>query len=187
MVIFIGPSAWQGYNVTFIGELAALSAAACFASGLVMISKLPPMPPIASAVGLLTLAGLILLPFCMVIEQPWTIEPSRNAVLALVVLSVVCTALNFVMYFKLISMAGVVFASLNNYIAPVSSMFIGMVFLREMIDFLDIVAVMCIFLSVFLMARVSAGPQHKPSGVREEHLILDPPGSVGRPQVADSR
>jgi drug/metabolite transporter (DMT)-like permease len=69
------------------------------------------------------------------IDTPWRLSsPSSIAVLALIALGVLSTALAYVLFFKLIARAGATNAVLVTLLVPVSAMVLGVMLLDEVIS-----------------------------------------------------
>ena len=73
----------------------------------------------------------ILIPLSLVVEQPWTITPSTNSLLALLGLAVFSTALAFVIYFRLIQTLGSVGTTAQAYLRVPIGVALGVLFLGE--------------------------------------------------------
>ena len=70
----------------------------------------------APAAGSLLCGAAILIPLSLVVEQPWTLAPSTNSLLALLGLAVFSTAFAFVIYFRLIQTLGSVGTTAQAYL-----------------------------------------------------------------------
>jgi drug/metabolite transporter (DMT)-like permease len=87
--------------------------------------------PIKTATGQLTAAGVMAIPFLgMSGNQPVF---DTNVIMALSILAVVCTALAYTLYFRLISAVGSANASVVSLLIPVFSVLWGVLFLHESI------------------------------------------------------
>jgi len=153
VVLLIGPSAFRHDGESIAGHVAALLASASFARALNLTADLPRLPAIPLAASLLTLAAAMLLPVSLIIERPWLLSPTTKAILALLWLSLLGTAVALAVYLRLIAIAGAAFASLNNYLAPVSALVLSVLLLAEHISPMNIVSIVLIFASITLMAQ----------------------------------
>ena len=88
--------------------------------------------PYAAAAGQTTAAALVLLPFVLVVDRPWTLPaPPATVWLALAALGLLCTALAYALYFRVLAEAGATNAALVTLLVPVSATILGAVVLGE--------------------------------------------------------
>jgi drug/metabolite transporter (DMT)-like permease len=119
--------AGDGRELVGVGFL--IIAAVGYAVGpMVIKAKLGGLDPRASMGGSLALAAIALTPFA--IASPGK-SPSAEAIVAIVVLGVVCTALAFVLFSVLIAEAGPGRATVITYVNPVVAVALGVVVLDE--------------------------------------------------------
>ena len=85
--------------------------------------------------------------------------PGLRAVLALVGLGVVGTALAFVIFYSLIGEIGAGRASLVSYLAPAVALFYGAVFLDEKVGFAAVAGLLLILGGVAVAGRRKAVPE----------------------------
>lgn len=112
------------------GAALVLGATLCYATAPLIVSRyladLDPLGPVAAS---LVLATVALLPGA-ILGWP-TALPSPAALVAIVVLGVVCTVLGLVVFFQLIAAAGASRASIITYINPLVAVVIGILALHE--------------------------------------------------------
>lgn len=133
VVILIGPAQILqsgGSDIENIARLAAVGASACYAIGSIITRLSPQGPQLAFGAAALMLASVILLPVALVVEGVPAM-PEPRALLGLLYLGVVPTALATVILVFVIKSAGPAFMSLVNYQVPVWAVIFGMVFLGE--------------------------------------------------------
>src|SRR5262249_13548111 len=109
------------------------------------------LDPILPAAGSLVCGGALLLPASLVIDQPWTLMPSRGSMLALVGLSVFSTALALVSYFRLVLTLGSVGVSSQAYLRVRIGVAIGVVFLGEQLTVVALLGLACVVVGVAAM------------------------------------
>jgi drug/metabolite transporter (DMT)-like permease len=118
-----------GHGRELVGVGFLIIAAIGYAIGpMVIKSRLGGLDPRASMGGSLALAALALTPFAL--ASPGR-APSTEALVAIVVLGVVCTALAFVLFSVLIAEAGPGRATVITYVNPVVALALGIVALGE--------------------------------------------------------
>lgn len=87
--------------------------------------------PMLPALGAQLCGLLFLLPAAALLERPWEISPSRESLLALLALALLCTALASVIWFRLLRTLGVVATTSQAYLRLPLGAAIGVVFLGE--------------------------------------------------------
>lgn len=132
LVILIGPGAQDssGHPNEWLGRLACLGAAGCYACGSVVTRRAPPMPPVAFAAASLVVASLILAPIALLKEGLPTAIPVKST-LALLYTAAFPTALAGILRIRVITTAGSLFMTLVSYMVPVWSVILGLVILGE--------------------------------------------------------
>ena len=131
VAVLLGPAA--GFAVAQIAAVAALlAAAACYAATAVIAARMPDLPALPAAAGVLLIAALISTPAAFAVEHPMQdASPDAAGVAALLVLGLAVTAAGTWAYFKLARRAGPSFLSLFNYLNPLVAVACGSLFLGE--------------------------------------------------------
>ena len=119
-----------GRTDELLGALAVLFSAFCYAVGPMVLKRhFADIDPRASMGGALAVAAVLLLP-AMAVDRP-TEVPSAEAIVALLVLGLFCTAAAFVFYGALVAEAGPGRALVITYVAPVVAVALGVAVLGE--------------------------------------------------------
>ena len=88
--------------------------------------------PVGVATGSLTAAAILLMPLVLLFEPPWTASPpSGQAWAALIGLAFFCTALAYILYFKLLASAGATNSLLVTFLIPITAILLGTFLLGE--------------------------------------------------------
>ncbi|MEO0915127.1 MAG: DMT family transporter, partial [Pseudomonadota bacterium] len=88
--------------------------------------------PMATAAGQVTCSSLLLLPVVLVVDRPWALAwPGGEVALALVGLAVLSTGLAYILYFRLLAVAGATNLLLVTFLIPVSAILLGALVLGE--------------------------------------------------------
>jgi drug/metabolite transporter (DMT)-like permease len=128
----IGPEALKSFDLTSLGQLAMIAATMSYgfsnSIGRILLSDLRPE---VAAAGMLTGAALIALPvaFLVVGAPPLTLRPETWG--ALLYLSVMSTSLTYIIYYKVIAVAGAGNTSLTTLIVAPVSIALGALVLGE--------------------------------------------------------
>ena len=110
--------------------LACVTACFCYGFGAAWMKRhLQNIKPLVASSGSLLGAGLVLIPFAF--TQLPSEAPSALSWLSAIALSLICTALAFVFFFKLIQRTGATVASSVTFLIPFFGIFWGWLFLDE--------------------------------------------------------
>jgi drug/metabolite transporter (DMT)-like permease len=117
-----------GGDALSIAEI--LVVAVCYASGpLIASRKLSAAPPVAMTAVCLGLAAIVYAPIAAVNwPSAW---PSAKVLLAVAVLAVLCTAIAFLLFFRLIAEIGPARATVITYVNPAVAVTLGVLVLGE--------------------------------------------------------
>jgi drug/metabolite transporter (DMT)-like permease len=120
-----------------LGQLAILAAALSYGVAAVYGRRFAKagIPSMAAAAGQVSGSSLIILPFALFIDQPWTFiaDVSPMVLGSVVCLAVFSTGVAYILYFQLINTAGATNASLVTLLIPASAIVLGVLFLNEML------------------------------------------------------
>jgi len=131
VIVLVGVDALRGLGGAVFGQALVFCGAFCYMLYGIRARRLPPMPPEVAVGLMLALASIAMLPVCLVLDRPWTLQPSPLAWIAAAWLGIVATALANVIFYVAIRRVGAGVASFNNYIVPLAAVFYGAVFLGE--------------------------------------------------------
>jgi drug/metabolite transporter (DMT)-like permease len=135
LVGFAGVAALVGIDIggraaELVGAGAILLAAVCYAIGPMIVknrlSDVDPLGPVAASLGIGT---VLVTPFAAV-DLPDT-TPSAEALASVAVLGLICSALAFLFFFRLITEVGPGRATIITYINPVVALALGVAILGE--------------------------------------------------------
>lgn len=82
----------------------------------------------------LSTAALMLLPFAVALEWDDLVTPSPIAIGALLWLSIVATALAYVVYYRMLEIAGATYLSLVTFLVPTGGVLLGVIVLDESLE-----------------------------------------------------
>jgi drug/metabolite transporter (DMT)-like permease len=134
VAVMIGPSLLSNLGTSGLAELACVTAALSYALAAVWARRFRRLgiSPFSVTTGQLTAGAIIMLPMSMFIDKPWTHAfPPMSAVAAITALALLCTALGYVLYFRLIDRAGATNALLVTLLVPPVAILLGGLFLGE--------------------------------------------------------
>ncbi len=130
----IGPSLLSHLGSSALAQLACVTASLSYALAAVWARRFRRLgiSPLSVTTGQLTSGALIMLPISMIVDRPWThAMPPVSAWAAITSLALFCTALGYVLYFRLIDHAGATNALLVTLLVPPVAILLGGLFLGE--------------------------------------------------------
>ena len=157
-----------------LGALAVLGAAASggLSSFVVALQyKDKGIPASTTSFFSLSVGALLTLPVAL-ITAPHEL-PGTRAVLAIIVLGLLCTALAFMLYYSLIDQIGEERASLATYLTPVFALFYGVLLLGESLTVAAVIGVVLIIAGAEITLR-GAGNRHSGGDLRTQHRVHPP-------------
>jgi drug/metabolite transporter (DMT)-like permease len=142
VVGFVGVATMIGPDLLTSGEsivpqLACIAASLCYALAGVWARRFRPMglKPLKVATAQLLVGALVMTPVSLTVAEPWIGgSPSLAALGAITVLALACTALGYVLYFRLIDSAGATIATLVTLLVPPIAILLGALFLGELLN-----------------------------------------------------
>jgi drug/metabolite transporter (DMT)-like permease len=134
-----------------MAQLAIVAATICYAGAAIFGRRFQGLDPMVPAAGSMICGAIVLLPVSLIVDRPWQIAPSTDSLLALLALSVVSTALAFVIYFLLLRTLGSVGTVAQAYLRVPVGVAIGVLFLGETPGPAAYVGLVCVVLGVAAM------------------------------------
>lgn len=131
VAVLIDPRAVLDVENHGLGELAVVGAAISYAFAGIYGRRFKQVAPMATATGQVTCSAAMTLPLALLFEQPWQVHPSIQAVGALLGLSLLCTAIAYVIFFKILAAAGATNLLLVTLLVPPSALVLGVFVLGE--------------------------------------------------------
>lgn len=132
VALLVGLDSSAGH-LDWLSVIEMLVVATCYAVAPIVIDRQPDPPPI---LGIVTVSILFVALFYLPIAGPglvaaWPLETATIG--SLLVLGLICTALAFILFFRLIALAGPVRATVITYINPAVAILLGVLVLSESI------------------------------------------------------
>lgn len=157
-------SALLGSNA--VGSLFVLCAAASFALGGVLTDRIDAGLPVETMEAWSMAGGALLMNAASVaLGEPQTIPSNVHALAALGYLSVVASALGFLVYFDLLDRLGPTEINLVSYVAPVVAALVGWWLLGEPVDATTAVGFLVVFAGFCLLKREALAEELRRVGV----------------------
>jgi drug/metabolite transporter (DMT)-like permease len=128
VAVMIGADLLGQIGTHVLAQLACLVATLCYALAGVWGRRFRGMgvSPVGVATGSLTAAALVLVPLVLLSEPPWrAAAPTPQAWAAMIGLAFFCTALAYILYFRLLASAGATNSLLVTFLIPVTAILLG--------------------------------------------------------------
>lgn len=129
--LIVGMSAFGALGEHLVPQLAVLLASLCYAGAAIYGARFKGLSPLQPAAGSMLLGAAMLAPASLLVDRPWQLQVSSASLGALIGLSVLSTALAFVVYFRLIQTLGSVGTTSQAFLRVPIGVGIGVVWLGE--------------------------------------------------------
>ena len=93
------------------------------------------------------------MPLMCFIEKPWNTDPSIESIVSVVYLGIVSTGLAWLLRFKILKKNGLIFQSQVSYLIPIFGMFLGYIFLSEIITPKIIVSLIAVLVGLYFVKK----------------------------------
>ncbi len=159
LVVLVGPASLFRLEGDGLAYLALIAAAASYAAtGVYARHLFRTIPMMSLATGSMIASTGLMVPLALMLDQPWTLDPTKAAMAATFSLGVLSTGLAALIYFRLLISAGPIFASTINYLIPAIGVVLGVVWLGERLALGELAAFAMIVAGIAL-ARPQPVPQ----------------------------
>ena len=133
-VLMIGPAALAGIGAEALAQLAILTAALTYSFASLYGRRFKGLPPMIIATGQVTCSTLLLIPLVLLIDRPFELDmPGAATWASLIGVAILSTALAYILYFKILAIAGATNLMLVTFLIPISALILGALFLDETI------------------------------------------------------
>lgn len=131
VVLIVGVDALSGLGDQVAGQVACLVGAALYAGSAIYGKRFGHISAVTTAAGTMIWASVVLVPLALILDQPWTLAPSMAATSATAVLSIACTGVALLIYFRLVRTLGSMGVASQSYLRAGIGVVLGLVFLGE--------------------------------------------------------
>ena len=131
VAILVGPDAWA-LTRDLPAEVACLLASVSYAFTALWSRRLRHIEPLLAATGQVTASSVLMLPLMLAFDRPWLLPmPGPVAWLGLLGVALVSTAVGYILFFRILVVAGAGNLMLVTLLIPISTMILGALFLHE--------------------------------------------------------
>ncbi|MBL1419513.1 MAG: EamA family transporter [Alphaproteobacteria bacterium] len=158
VILIVGVESLNGLASQFLGQMAALIGAFLYACGAIYGKKFIHLSGTITATGTMLWATICLVPLSLIIDKPWTLNPSLNAIFTTLVLSTLCTGGALIIYFRLIKTLGSMGVASQAYLRAGIGIILGVIFLGEKITLLMGCGLFAVIIGVIFINMPSKKP-----------------------------
>jgi drug/metabolite transporter (DMT)-like permease len=131
LVVLIGPGKLAALGDDVVRQLAVVAASVCYAVNAVVQKRIADQDPYAISAAIMISASAMLLPVSLVLEAPWTLAPTGEAWIALLLLGIFPTGLASLLMLAILRRQGAGFFANVNFLVPLFGVAWGFVILSE--------------------------------------------------------
>jgi drug/metabolite transporter (DMT)-like permease len=132
VAMLAGPAAMQGLTLDIHGQIAVLGAAFSYAlAGIWGKRRLAGLPPVPAAAGMLFASCCVMIPLALVREGIPELPQRFEIWYALAGIGLLSTSVAYVLYFRILAVAGASNLMLVTMLIPVSALLLGVLILGE--------------------------------------------------------
>lgn len=148
----IGLGALLDLDLRSLAQLAVLGGAVSYAFASAWArSTLSGLPPTLAAAGMLTGSTLIMLPLAWTVEGPPDLTLEPRTILAIAYYSVMATAVAYLLFYRVLAMAGAGNLMLSTLIIPPIAIVLGAIFLGEALEIRALLGLVILVLGLLIL------------------------------------
>ena len=141
----------DGFSWRGLGQAAVLGGAVSYSFAAIFGKRFKEIPAVVNSTGMLICSSIMMLPLVIIIDSPWSVRPSLEAMSAVLGIAVISTAIAYLLYFHLLATAGATNVLLVTFLIPISALLLGVGILGEVIKVLEYAGMGCIFLGLIII------------------------------------
>lgn len=157
IILLIGPSVLANAGDQVLGIVITFCAPLSHTLGAIYARKQGNIPPPTMTVGQMVFGGAILIPLALGVESPLSLNPSAEAIGAILIAGVFSTAIAMSLYFVIVRRIGAASSSLVPLFFPVVTVILGAVVLGEQLPFEAFIGLALILLGAIAVSARAPG------------------------------
>ena len=105
--------------------------------------------------SILIWGALVLMPICLLLEQPWNLNPRLDSTLSLIYLGIFSTGIAWLLRFYILKHNGLVFQAQVAYLIPIFGVILGFLILNEAITSKVIISLISVIIGIYIVKKGS--------------------------------
>ncbi|MEH2502558.1 drug/metabolite transporter (DMT)-like permease [Bradyrhizobium sp. AZCC 1578] len=114
--VTIGLDTLGGLSSNLFAEMVILIATISFACATIFGLKLTDYDPMVVAAGSLLFGGTVLLPLALIVDHPWTLRPTREALIATAAMGIFSSAFGLMLFYMCLTRLGTLTTNSQGYL-----------------------------------------------------------------------
>jgi len=103
--------------------------------------------------SILIWGSLLLFPITLFFEQPWNLTPRLDSTISLIYLGIFSTGIAWLLRFYILKHNGLVFQAQVAYLIPIFGVFLGFIFLKEMITTKVVISLIVVIIGIYVVRK----------------------------------
>jgi drug/metabolite transporter (DMT)-like permease len=155
--VIIGLDALVGLGGNIFAEMLILLATVSFACASIFGLRLSEYDPMAVAAGSLLFGGVLLLPVALVLDHPWTLRPTPEALVAVVGMGIFSSAFGLMLFYMCLTRLGTLITNAQGYLRIPIGVGLSVVLLGESVPSNLVLGLILVMAGVAAMTVPSGG------------------------------
>ncbi len=139
----------------FISALLILLGSTCYVIGGVLTLRISKKRNENVTGSILIWATIILIPFVILIEQPWQFTPRLDSTISVIYLGLVSTGLAWLLRFRILVNNGLIFQSQVSYLIPIFGIILSYIFLKELITIKVLISLIAVVIGIYFVKKAN--------------------------------
>ena len=173
VALIVGLDALHSIGRQTAAQLAILCGALLYALSAIYGKRFSSLTPTVTAAGTMLWATACLLPLSLIVDRPWTLNPSPSSVIAAILLGLLGTGVALLLYFRLVRTIGSMGVASQSYLRAAVSVMLGIFVLGEQISWSIAIGLLMVTLGVALINGSAAAPERQ-DRPREQRMGTHP-------------
>ena len=150
--VLIGPSALDHSDIPAWALILPVGAAISYGFAAIFGRRFRDLPAPVTTTGQLTASSIMILPVSLIVDAPWDLAmPPLTAIAAILALAWLATAFGYILFFRIIALAGATNTSLVTLLVPPSAILLGTLFLGETMSVAELAGMLLIGLGLLVL------------------------------------
>ena len=164
--VIIGLDALGGLGGNIFAEMVILLATISFACATIFGLRLSEYDPMVVAAGSLLFGGLVLLPAALIVDHPWTLQPTPEALAATFTMGIFSSSLGLMLFYMCLMRLGTLITNAQGYLRIPIGVGLSVVLLGESVPSNLALGLLLVMAGVAAMTVPSGGFRHRINRIR---------------------